>query len=407
MSLKRVLIRGPILSQSGYGEMARLALRSLLSQPDKFDVHVQAAKWGHSSWLSKRDEERQIIDDLITKSVHYFNNDGQIDATLQITIPNEWDHRINAVNIGYTAGIETDKVSPKWIHQANMMDGVIVISNHAKSSFESTRVTIENNKTGEIRENVTLATPISVVGMVPKATAPKSIDNLQLEYEFNFLSIAQWGPRKNLENTVKWWVEEFIDQEVGLILKTSIGGNSIIDKHVVNEKLKELLSEYPNRKCKVYLLHGDLEDSQLNWLYQNDKVKALISLSHGEGLGLPMLEAASNGLPIITTNWSGQTDFLINNKKKYFSEVKHNISEILPNAVWPGVLEQGTKWAYAEQGSYKMKLKDMKTNWKKYKKLATELQEIVNKRYTEQSIHSEFCNSVLQIIDSANKPHSV
>jgi hypothetical protein len=27
------------------------------------------------------------------------------------------------------------------------------------------------------------------------------------------------GPRKNFQNAIKWWVEEFIDQEVGLLLK--------------------------------------------------------------------------------------------------------------------------------------------------------------------------------------------
>ena len=29
------------------------------------------------------------------------------------------------------------------------------------------------------------------------------------------------GPRKNMENAVKWWVEEFIDQKVGLVIKTN------------------------------------------------------------------------------------------------------------------------------------------------------------------------------------------
>ena len=39
---------------------------------------------------------------------------GPFEASLQVTIPNEWD-RIAPINIGYTAGIETNKVSPAWI----------------------------------------------------------------------------------------------------------------------------------------------------------------------------------------------------------------------------------------------------------------------------------------------------
>ena len=36
---KKVLVEGPILSQSGYGEHARFVLRSLRSQEDIFDIY--------------------------------------------------------------------------------------------------------------------------------------------------------------------------------------------------------------------------------------------------------------------------------------------------------------------------------------------------------------------------------
>ena len=38
---KKIFVRGPVLTQSGYGEQARFALRSLRSQPDLFDVYIQ------------------------------------------------------------------------------------------------------------------------------------------------------------------------------------------------------------------------------------------------------------------------------------------------------------------------------------------------------------------------------
>ena len=46
---------------------------------------------------------------------------------------------------------------------------------------------------------------------------------LELEYDFNFLTVAQMGPRKNIENTIRWFIDEFHDDEVGLIVKTNIG----------------------------------------------------------------------------------------------------------------------------------------------------------------------------------------
>ena len=47
-------------------------------------------------------------------------------------------------------------------------------------------------------------------------------EHIELEYDFNFVTVAQWGPRKNMENTIRGFVEEFHDEEVGLVLKTSI-----------------------------------------------------------------------------------------------------------------------------------------------------------------------------------------
>ena len=100
------------------------------------------------------------------------------------------------------------------------------------------------------------------------------------------------GPRKNFTNAIGWWIEEFIDQNVGLIVKTNMRGNSRMDLEATERALKGLLSLYPDRKCKVYLLHGDLSAGQMTGLYTHPKVKAIINIAHGEGFGLPLFEAA-------------------------------------------------------------------------------------------------------------------
>ena len=104
----------------------------------------------------------------------------------------------------------------------------------------------------------------------------KEID-LNLTTDFNFLVNAQWAPRKNLESTIAWFIEEFIDQEVGLILKINIVNNSIIDRRETEKRTKNISKNYPQKKCKIYLLHGDLTAEEINSLYSHDKIKALIS----------------------------------------------------------------------------------------------------------------------------------
>ena len=97
----------------------------------------------------------------------------------------------------------------------------------------------------------------------------KSFDKLpdlgiELDYDINFLAVAQFGPRKNLPNTVKWFVEEFRDEEVGLVLKTNLAKNCVMDREKIQGDLIRFLRQFGERKCKVYLLHGDMEDDELH-----------------------------------------------------------------------------------------------------------------------------------------------
>ena len=63
---KKVFVRGPVLSQSGYGEQSRFALRALRSREDLFDIFIQPTAWGQTGWIWKNDEFRQWMDEKIT-----------------------------------------------------------------------------------------------------------------------------------------------------------------------------------------------------------------------------------------------------------------------------------------------------------------------------------------------------
>ena len=102
--MKKVLLVAPVLSRSGYGEMGRLAFRSMISNPD-IDLYIHNINWGKSGWIWRDDQERRMIDALLQKTVLFRQNGGQFDASVQCTIPNEWK-RLSPYNVGYTAGIE-------------------------------------------------------------------------------------------------------------------------------------------------------------------------------------------------------------------------------------------------------------------------------------------------------------
>ena len=401
---KRVLIRGPILTQSGYGVHARTVYRALKTREDLFDIFVDPISWGHTSWLWEDNEERQQIDQLIGKTQQYKMQGGQFDINLIVSIPNEWEkYRAAPVNIGITAGIESSKVSPQWLENTNrFVDKLITISEFSKNVFEGT--SYDGKDQFGNPAVLKLEKPIEVVNYPVRKHKKKKI-NLDLDYDFNFLCVAQWGPRKNVEKTVQWFVEEFIDQEIGLVLKTNKASNSIIDRLTIERKLKELLMKYPQRKCKIYLLHGYMSSSEMNSLYQHPRIKSLISFSHGEGYGLPLFEAAYNALPIITHDWGGQTDFLMqevstrNKKKKrtrmMCAKVDYDLLPVQKEAVWDTVIQEDSAWAFPKQGSVKMKMREVVKDYGRFEAEAKKLKKILVKDFAEEKIYADMVKAVI------------
>lgn len=410
---KKIIVRGPALSRSGYGEQTRFALRSLKTQEDKYDIYVINTGWGKTSCIWEDNAERRWLDHLFLKTQHYLKNSEdqkkhpEFDLSLQVTIPNEWE-KMAPINIGYTAGIETTKVAPVWIEKANMMDKVIVVSNHAKYGFDATTYQGTTPQGQQISFKTT--TPIEVVNYAVREVEPSNL-NLELETDFNYLSIAQWSPRKNLSNTIKWFIEANHDKEdVGLVLKISIANNSIIDHDATIERVNNLLSSYPDMKCKVYVIHGDMLEEELHALYRHPKIKALISISHGEGYGLPLFEAAYNELPIITCDWSGQCDFLHAKDKKgrmkpMFLQVDYDLKHVQKEAVWDGVLQEDSMWSFAQEHSYKSNLTDLKHNYGANLKRAKILAKYIKEKFTEGKIHSQFMNAMETI--SVSVPNAI
>lgn len=400
MKKKKVLLRGPLLTRSGYGEQARFALRSLRSQPEACEVFIQPTGWGKTSWVNIQDEERLWIDQTIEKTIAYIQQGGQFDISVQVTIPNEFE-KVAPINIGYTAGIETTRVAHEWLLKANeTVDKIIVVSNHSKNVLENTEYVGRDERTNqEVR--LTLAKPIYAVNYPVKKYENLPELELDLKHDTNFLAVAQFGPRKNVPNTVKWFMEEFKDDDVGLVLKTNIAKNCLMDREKIHNDLKQFLSSYKDHKCKVYVIHGNMTDEELHALYVHPKIKAFLTLAHGEGFGLPIFEAAYSGLPVVSPGWSGQMDFLCDTEgKEHFYNVPFDLQRVQPEVVWPGVIVADSMWAYAREEGTKSKMRqcydDIVEN-SGYVAASCEYATELMERFEESKMYEQFASLVLPL----------
>ena len=382
--MKKLMIEAPIMTSSGYGEHARLVLRSL-REDTSLDIYINPVNWGSTSWSLESGPERDYINSLVKKTAEQFQNVPQeewhniFDIFVHVGIPNEFQKK-GRYCVSVTAGIETNKVSSNWLIKTHQgIDKMIVPSEHSKSGFLNTMYkAVDQNTNKEV--DLTINCPISVVPYPVKTFDP--IDPIiDLDYDFNFLCVALWGPRKNLENLMKWFVSEFRDEEVGLVIKTGISKTGKMDRIAIHKKISSFTKTLGERKCKIYLLHGSLTDEEMNSLYHHPKIKAYATTTHGEGYGLPIFEAAYSGLPVVATDWSGHLDFLTgtfneNNKlkvKRLFARVDYEMKKISERVVWQDILVEDSMWAHPKEASFRKQIRSVYKNHGMYKKWASAL----------------------------------
>ena len=408
MKRKRLLLKAPILSQSGYGEHARFIYRALKKRGDLFDIHVEPLDWGRTGWIWKDEDLRREIDHDVAKfqTILQHQIKNPYDICVHVDLPTAWE-RIAPYMVGVTAGIECETVSPSWLTYLSQVDRMVVPSEFAKDGFINSIVKYREIFDEETRNNLPelkkkARESIDVVNYPVKNLAVEELD-LDLTTEFNFLLIAQWGPRKNIEQTILNFVNTFRDNEdVGLVLKTNVMRNSVPDRFGTINRLKNILGD-SEHKCKIYLLHGDMTEEEIHSLYVNDKIKAMINFGHGEGYGLPLFEAAYSGLPIITHEFGGQKDFLYapkTNKKgkekmrPFFAKVPYKLGVVQPAAVWRGVIDPDSEWAFPNMKMAGDVMKEVYKNYGLYKSHAVKLKEWVLQNFDLQDKEDEVVESV-------------
>ena len=378
-----VVISCPIDTYSGYGSRARDFVKATVeAKKDEWDVWVMPQRWGETPWgyIQDHKEEWGWLEPKMLPYQQPLNQ--KPDVWMQITIPNEFQP-IGNYNIGVTAGIETTLCHPSWIDGINRMDLTLVSSVHAKKVFEATQAE-ERNPNGQVTRKIQIEKPVEVLfeGVdlntyfeinnddLPETDLITSLDNI--DENFAFLFVGHWlqgefgQDRKNVGQTIKVFLETFKNKHnaPALILKTAVHNGSIMDHTEVLNKINSIKSTVKAKKLpNIYLIHGELEEEDMNHLYNHPKVKAMVNFTKGEGFGRPLLEFSMFKKPIIASGWSGHVDFL---NREFVSLIEGRLQQIHPSAVVENILVKESSWFEADFVSASQKMVDVWTNYKKY-----------------------------------------
>ena len=394
MNKPLLVYQAPIATRSGYGDHSRDILKSLF-ELDKYDVKVVPTRWGNTpqDQIDPSTEFGQkILQNIVTQL------DRQPDIFIQVSVANEFK-RVGKYNIGITAGVETTVAPQEFIQGSNQMDLIITPSEFTKNTLVKTIYTQVDKATNKPTGELKLQKPVEVLfeGVNTEVFNGKSSKSIldSVDTDFNFLFVGHWlagdlgQDRKDVGMMVKTFCTVFKalpkKQQPGLIMKTSHAGFSVGEREDIKRRIEEVTKEYGEKCPPIHLVWGDLSESELNDLYNDEKVKSFIMFTKGEGYGRPLAEFATTGKPIIVSDWSGYKDFLPKENTVY---LEGELKEVHKSAQNKFLLKE-SKWFTVDYSKAAGKIFDVHKNYKKYSKQSEGLKTNINKNFTLDKMTSK------------------
>jgi glycosyltransferase involved in cell wall biosynthesis len=213
---------------------------------------------------------------------------GLFDIHMRNTWPPRCEDMIGDFN-AYVCFAWEESIAPRAMmdHFNAHLDLMMVTANFVEESFRNSGLVI----------------PITVVG---NGTDHLAADMAGIAVEKperrRILHVSSCFPRKGADLLVQAFAEEFAAKDnVELLIKTFDNPHNTIAQYV-----QDVSAAHPGAP-PMRVMAASLPKDELAALIKSASVFA--APSRGEGFGLPLAEALLLDVPVVTTNYSGQTDF--------------------------------------------------------------------------------------------------
>jgi len=300
----------------------------------------------------------------------------EADINLIIAQPPFWKlHTHNKINIGFLV-FEGDQIPACWLEECLNPDihMIFVPSEHTKQAiwdayFNEDYPFMDREILKGEDEKFWNKVHVIPHGIDPELFKPANrikVDNLNNESVVPFTFLCNKGFR-NLEDrggiqyAIQAYLEEFKKENVQLILKLNPAYPADVPK---------LLNElgYTDKSPKIQVTANLVDYKNMPGLYQQADV--FLSPTRAEAFNIPCLEAMGCGLPVITSNFGGQTDYCTDKTGKLISgdlkPVQHEILYEETQWLTPSIKELREAMRDAYENDWSDKSKEARKVAKKY-----------------------------------------
>lgn len=338
MEQKNIALAAPLSSFSGYGQYAR-SISMMLIHSYSNDENIKLFLFDLPSQTISLSQLYDIKESKYKQLVDYIQPLQNIqkqffDIFMTVSIPMAFLQK-GLVNIGITALAEVDKIHPQLIEHCNRMDEVFVMSDFNIDSLKRSVYKLQDEREIKLNVPVQKISPAYIETDIieNKSDITSYIDDIP--QQFLFVAVGQWLPgsigadRKDIGALISSFLRGFgNNKDIGLLLKVDQGKSSILSQYSIRQRLLQICNGIGLKMdiCNVHFISGDLTDNQMQEIYNHDKVRGMVSFTHAQSFGLPMMQfSGSTGKPMIVPYHSGLVQYI---KPQYVEVLIHKQTQV-------------------------------------------------------------------------------
>jgi len=333
-TMTKINIIGQFLGTSGYASHTR-QLANALSKV--CDVRIITQMYPGF--------EKELTDDEL---VNIKKQDDKERINIIIALPHSWKMLCDRDNnVGFLVW-EGDKIPISWLDDCKnkSIKQIWVPSKHTKDAVLKT---ISESKKPSIWNDV-----IKKLRIVPHGVDFSLFFAKEKPTAFTFLCNKGYRniyDRGGIQYVVQAFAEEFEKDECRLLLKINPAYNSS------PLPLHELHMKFCSGRTDILVAPDNIPFSDMINVYNGCHV--FVSATRAEAFNIPCVEAMACGLPVVTTNFGGQTDFV---DSSFGYLVDYNLTEIKHELMYEGI-----KWATPDIKDLRKGMRQMFELWKNNK----------------------------------------